>query len=60
LHSPKVVRALTRTMQVPLGNKGAAAAATANLLNVAREAGVSLAPAAAERESPATSGVPRP
>jgi hypothetical protein len=75
LHSPTVVKALVRGMQIPVGNKGAATAAATNIVNAAKEAGVSLAPAATDQAQPrpardaspgppaparTTSGVPRP
>jgi hypothetical protein len=50
MHSPKVVKALVRGLQVPVGNRGAAAAATNSILTAAKEAGVSLAPATDEND----------
>lgn len=55
LHSPAVVKALTRTMTLELGGKSAAATtAAATLLRTMREAGIQTAEA--DREAPATSG----
>lgn len=49
LHSPRAVRLMVRGLRIPAGNKAAAATASAELAQIARETGV-LAPAAAERQ----------
>lgn len=50
LHSPRAVRLMTRGLRLPAGNRAAAATASAELAAIARENGVPLVPATAERE----------
>jgi hypothetical protein len=59
LHSPTVVRALTRTMSASMsGHRAAVVAAGTNLMTAAKEAGITLAPAAADEKPAAPSDTP--
>lgn len=53
LHSPRAVRVMLRGLRVPVGNRAAATAATAEFGKIAREHGALLAPVAVtERQEP--------